>query len=232
MKRTRLLLVLLGASMLLFSCAPVLDRSLMKEAVKNVSFRALRERPDEFKGRLFVLGGVIVKARLTAEGSQIEALHVPVDSSGYFSDQGRSEGRYLAVLPKDDEILDPEIYRQGRRVTLAGRFIGLHREKIEEMEYVYPLFRIEQIYLWPKDTYYAPGYYGYYYDPWMYPYPYYYGDIWWGYPYYPYYYPGYYPYYYRGYPPAYGYPYQRVPSPERTPAPERAPAPAPAPQRR
>jgi outer membrane lipoprotein len=222
-----MLLLLVGTSMLLYSCAPVLDRSLMKESVKDVSFRTLREHPDEYRGRLFVLGGVIVKTRLTAEGSQIEALHVPVDSQGYFSDRGRSEGRYFAVLPKEDEILDPEVYLQGRRVTLAGRFTGLRKEKIEEMEYVYPVFRIEQIYLWSMDTGYYPGSY---YDPWFYPYPYYYGDVWWGYPYYPYPYYYNYNYYYRGYPPPYRtYPHERVPVPERLPAPERAPTPAPAP---
>jgi starvation-inducible outer membrane lipoprotein len=155
---------------------------------------------------------------------------VPVDSSGYFSDQGRSEGRYFAVLPQDEAMLDPEVYRPGRRVTLAGRFTGLRKERIEEMDYIYPVFRIVQIYLWPKeDVYYYP-YPGYYYDPWYYPYPYFYGDFWWGYPYssyYPYY--PYYPYYYprRGYPPYRSYPQERAPVPGRVPTPERTPAPAP-----
>ncbi len=212
MRRAFLLVLLCGVSALLFSCAPVLDRSLMREGDTSVSFRALRANPEEFKSRLYIFGGVIVRTRLTAEGSQIEALHVPVDSQGYFSDQGQSEGRFLALLPSNETILDPEVYQQGRRVTLAGRFIGLRKERIEEMEYVYPVFHIEQIYLWQRETYYYPGYY---YDPWFYPYPYYYWYPWWGYPYYPYYYPGYY----------YGPPYQHVPhaEPRRQPVPQTAP---------
>jgi len=227
MKKVALMVLACGASLLLAACAPVLDKSLMRESVKGVSFRMLRERPEEYKGRLFVLGGVIIKTRLTAENSQIEALQVPVDSSGYFSDQGPAEGRYFAVLPQDEGLLDPEVYRQGRGVTLAGRFVGLRKERIDEMDYVYPVFQIVQIYLWPRESAYSYPYPGYYYDPWYYPYPYFYGDFWWGYPFYPYY--PYYPYYnhYRGYPPYRTFPPERNPLPERAPAPERSPAPAP-----
>ncbi len=186
----------------LFSCAPVLNKEYMKEGSREVSFQLLREYPDQSQGKLFILGGIIVRTKLTASGSQIEAIQVPVDSSGYFKEQGRSEGRFMAVLPKDKAMLDPEVYYRGRRITLAGEFVELRKGTIDETEYVYPVFRIKQIYLWPEERPY------YYYDPWFYPYyywePYDWGP-WWPYPYY-------YPYYPRG--PL----YRRAPSPNQ-PAP-------------
>ncbi len=149
----------------------------MREGARDVSFDQLRENPGQYKGRLYIFGGIIVKAKFTKAGSQIEAVHVPVDRYGYFRERGVSEGRFLAVLRGDGQLLDPEVYSRGRRVTLAAEFIETQKGMIDEMEYSYPLFRIRQIYLWPNEGayYYAP----YYYDPWFYPYPYYYWGPWW-----------------------------------------------------
>ncbi len=178
------ILLLFMSSLILFSCAPILSRNYMREGERKVSFAALREQPDLYKGRLFILGGVIVNSQFTEAGSRIEAMHVPVDSYGYFEDRGRSEGRFLALSPRDAQILDPMVYSRGRRVTVAAEFVEARKGKIDEMEYVFPLFRVRQIYLWPKETRYA--YPPMYYDPWFYPYPYYYRHPWWGHPYYPY----------------------------------------------
>jgi outer membrane lipoprotein len=212
MKRPQILL-LLTLSLILFSCAPVLSREYIREGSREASFQLLRENPNEYKGRLFILGGIIIQSKFTAAGSLIEAMHVPVDGSGYFQETGRSEGRFLAVLPKDGMMLDSAMYHGWRRVTLAGEFVELRKGMIDEIEYVYPVFRIKQIYLWPEER---PYYYYGYYGPWFYPYPYYYWDPWWGYPYY---------YHYRYYPapPV----YRRIPPPNQTPTPSPSPQPQP-----
>jgi outer membrane lipoprotein len=213
MMRRPQVLLLFVLILILFSCAPVLNREYMKEGSREVSFRLLRENPAQYQGRLFILGGVIVRTKFTAAGSQIEAMHVPVDGSGYFKEQGSSEGRFLAVLPGDGTMLDPEVYERGRRVTLAGEFVELRKGKIDEMEYVFPVFRIIQIYLWPEEIPYYPAPY-YYYDFWFYPYPYYYWGPWWQYP-----------YYYRHYPAPV---YRRTPPPDQPPP--RSPEPRPRPR--
>lgn len=176
------ILLLFVSTLILSSCvAPVLYKGYMQEGERTLSFTALRENPDQYKGRLFILGGVIVRTRLLEAGSQIEAMHVPVDGSGYFEESGRSEGRYLALLPKDGTMLDPAVYRRGRRVTLAGEFVDIRNGKIDEMEYAYPVFRIKQVYLWPRERLYSyPPPYDY--EPWFYPYPYFYGHAWWIHP--------------------------------------------------
>ncbi len=164
----------------LSSCAPVLSRTYMREGEREVSFAELRENPGAFKGRLYVFGGIIAKTKFTPAGSEVEAVHVPVDSRGYFEDRGRSEGRFLAAI-SGSRSLDPAVYRRGRRVTLAGVFVSTRKGRIDEMEYEYPVFEIKQIYLWPRERYVIPPNY---YDPWFYPYPYYYWEPWWGFYYY------------------------------------------------
>lgn len=139
----------------------------MDEGTRKVSFPDLIQDPAAYTGKLFILGGLIVNTKLTEKGSEIEALYVPVDSKGrleeYTSTYGG--GRYLAIYPKAQGILDPVIYKQGREISIAGIFTGTQKGKINEMEYTYPVFEIRQLYLWPEEQYYmAPAY--------PYPYPY------------------------------------------------------------
>ena len=165
------------ASLILFSCAPVLDRQLMNEGVRNVTFSRLREAPDAYQGKIFILGGLIVEARFTGKGSQIEALYVPVDSYGNLNDTEHPRGRFLAIYPRESGLLDPLVYREGREITLAGKFLEIRKGKIDEMEYAYPVFEILQIYLWEEQKYYYPIY------PYYYPYPYlWYDPLWMPYP--------------------------------------------------
>jgi outer membrane lipoprotein len=177
--KKRSFLFLLGV--ILFACAPVLHKDIMREGQRSVPMEAFRANPDLYRGKLFILGGVIVETRFVQEGSQIEVLSTPVDSRGNLQDGTETSGRFLAIYPKDRGTLDPVIYEKGRLVTLAGTFSDLRKGKIDDIEYVYPLFEIRQIHLWEE----APDYYGYPYHPY---YPYGYYGPYWGHPYrgYPY----------------------------------------------
>ena len=167
-------IMILAISVLLFACAPVLNRELMKEGTANPSLPDLRANPDAFKGNLYILGGVIVQTRFVQHGSQMEVLSLAVDSKGYLKDTERTMGRFLAIYPRDRGFLDPEVYKKGRAVTLAAVFSGLHTGRIDDMDYVYPVFEIRQVYLWEeqRDYYNVYPYYPYnyytnpYWGPW------------------------------------------------------------------
>ena len=161
------MLIVMGVALLLAACSPVLNRELMRQGLRDVPFGQLTQEPDAYKGKLFILGGMIVNTRLTETGSQIEALYMPVDSYGYLNEGEHGEGRFLAFYPKSKGLLDPVVYKKGREITLAGEFLETRKGKIDEMEYVYPVFEIRAVYLWDE-------YRGYYSAPYYYPYPYYY----------------------------------------------------------
>jgi outer membrane lipoprotein len=169
------LFIIGAASLLLVSCAPVLNRELMREGQRNASFDELRSNPEAYKGKLYILGGLIVETRFTARGSQIEVLSVPVDSYGYLAEHERSGGRFLAVYPRSKTLLDPIVYTKGREVTLAGEFREIRTGKIDDMEYAYPVFEIRQIHLFEEQQYYNRYPYPNY--P-SYPYPYWYNPYW------------------------------------------------------
>ncbi len=163
-------------ALLAASCAPVLDRRLMREGERNIRFDELRVNPEAHKGTLYILGGLVVETKFTALGSQLEVLSVPVDSYGYLEEGERSGGRFLAVYPRERGLLDPLIYKKGREVTLAGVFRELRKGKIDEMEYDYPVFEIRQIHLFEERSPYN-AMYAYPYYP-SYPYPYWYNPYW------------------------------------------------------
>jgi outer membrane lipoprotein len=125
----------------LAACSPVLTREVMKQGMRDVSFNQLRQEPDVYKGKLFILGGIIAETRFSEKGSQIEALSVPVDSLGYLQGSDHTQGRFLAVYPKSKGLLDPMVFKRGREITLAGEFVETRKGKIDDMEYVVSGFR-------------------------------------------------------------------------------------------
>lgn len=170
----RLLLIALLA---LAGCSPVLNREYMDAGTREFNPSHLIETPEVFRDKLFVLGGVIVETKLIEQGSEIEALFVPVDRYGYLKDASRYQGRFIALYPKSRGILDPLIYKKGREITIAGEFVESRAGKIDQMEYRFPVFAIRQIYLWEErdpwpSYYYHPFPYAYpYWSPWCY-------DVW------------------------------------------------------
>jgi len=152
--------LLLASLVLIFlsSCASVLNSDLMREGMRDFSLTDVVNNPDLYRGKLFVLGGIIAAATVTQSGSLIEAIYVPVDSFGYFRDV-RPDGRFLALYPREQGLLDPLVYGTGKHVTLAACFTGTQQGKIGQMDYIFPSFRIAQIYLWRRVEYVPPPYY-------------------------------------------------------------------------
>jgi outer membrane lipoprotein len=162
-----------------FSCSPVLKRDIMDKGTKDTKLPDILQNAEMYKGKLFILGGVIIETKFADKGSLIEAMYVPVDSRGYLKEV-KSSGRFLALYPKEKGLLDPVIYSRGREITFAGEFIEPRKGKIDEMEYIYPLFEIKDIYLWEKreEYYFMPAY-----PSWYSPYPYWFDYPGWRYPY-------------------------------------------------
>jgi outer membrane lipoprotein len=155
---------------LLNACTPVISPLLMEQVDRDVTFSSLSARPDEFKGKIVLLGGTIVQTVPKPQETEIEVVQKQTSSSGepYITD--KSEGRYLVVV---DRFLDPAIYRSGRDITVAGEVRGSEVRRIGEIDYRYPVIAASELYLWKKplspQAYPYPYGYPYYWRWWMYP---------------------------------------------------------------
>lgn len=160
-------------------CSHTLSSEVHQQADSTLSLTQMRAAPETYTGRTVVLGGDILSTRNLAEGTLLEVLHKPLDSTDRPLVTDRTEGRFMALC---EGYLDPAVYSQGRQVTLAGRVLGSRTEAVGEISYIYPLLSCLEVHLWPPRPSvadYPPLYpYGY----WGYPYGYWgplYYPLWW-----------------------------------------------------
>lgn len=158
-------------------CAtPFISPQTLAQVDRQISFNELQKAPRIYKGKMVLLGGVIVKTENKKEGTLLEIYQTKLDSRDRPVNIDSSQGRFLALYKG---FLDSEIYKAGRRVTIAGTVQDGRISKLGDIDYRYPYIVISEIYLFQTErpALYHP--YPYYYDyPW---YPYYYPD----YPFYP-----------------------------------------------
>lgn len=77
--------------------------------------------------------------------------------------EDRSSGRFLACRAG---FYDPQVFAEGRSITITGTLDGAENRAIGEYQYLHPRVAAEVIYLWPEESYdaYPPRYsvgYGY-----------------------------------------------------------------------
>lgn len=155
------------------SCS-VISKQIRKESIAPVKFKILVQETDKYLGNTVILGGYILDTQNLVDKSSIKVLQVPLGLGETPKSRDDSEGRFIV---SHKGFLDPEIYSKNRRLTVAGKIVGIEVEKIDHFSQPYLKIESREIYLWPKEEDYLRPYYA----PWYYPYPY----SWYPYPYYP-----------------------------------------------
>ena len=144
----------------------------LQQQARRVTLAQVRADPGAYQGTIVIWGGRIINTTNDVNSSAIYVLCLPLDGSGKPVLGADSPGRFIA---SSKEFLDPEVYKSGRLVTVAGSIVGLESQPVQNSRYNYPVLNIKQIHLWPAEPryryYYEPGW-GWYY----YPYP---GWSWW-----------------------------------------------------
>src|SRR4030067_2765847 len=115
----RFLLILIITS--LFCCAHVVSKELREKVYGEPPPSVLLKDPDSFKGRIVILGGVIISSSNTEGGTYIEVLQKPLDYQGRPEDTDVASGRFIIFY---EGYLDTAVYSQGREVTVAGGGMG------------------------------------------------------------------------------------------------------------
>jgi outer membrane lipoprotein len=139
------IVVLIVAVAVMVGCGSPVSKSTRKELDRDISFDQLRKRPGSHEGKLVLLGGEIIRTHNKQEGTMIEILQKRLNRWGRPKDEDETGGRFLVFA---DRFLDPVVYSQGRRITVAGTVLGAHAEKIGEVDYLYPLLRARELRLW------------------------------------------------------------------------------------
>jgi len=196
MKNKSSLLIL--ALLVLSGCMHVISENARNTVTPDLTFSDVKNNPQAHLGETLLLGGLILGITIDENGSTLEILRYDLDRFGEPYSVAADAGRFLAHT---DRFLDPAIFGRGRLVTLAGTVKGTETHPLEpseyvKIDYVYPTFRMTEIYLWdtpfrygiypysdiytpyyigpekrPRLNLYDPGYYYYPYTPyWLRPY--------------------------------------------------------------
>jgi outer membrane lipoprotein len=170
-KRGRLWMLIGWLALTGMGCTHLISETVRQQAQPPVSFAELRTNPEALKGRTVILGGEILQTTNLRDGTRIEVLQRPLSESERPKLTDTSGGRFMAFC---EEYLDPAIYAQHRRITVAGQVLGTFSGKVGEVDYPYPMISCEETHLLPTASAEAlryatyPQWYGgpYFYYPW------------------------------------------------------------------
>jgi outer membrane lipoprotein len=141
-------LVIFGMALIFVSgCINAISRGVLQEVDSEITFSSLLKAPNAYQGKVALLGGVIVNTINKQEGTLLEVYQTRLDR-GRPVGTDSSEGRFLALY---QGYLDSEIYKQGRKVTIAGTVQGEKVQQLGEIEYHYPYLIIKEIHLWGEE---------------------------------------------------------------------------------
>lgn len=104
-------------------------------------------------------GGQIIQTEPQAQQTCFFVLAQPLDSQARPRSGMNSTGRFVACK---SGFYDPEVFVQGREITVTGTLDGTMERKIGDFNYTYPKVAANNVYLWqprPPVTAYP--------DPWM-----------------------------------------------------------------
>jgi outer membrane lipoprotein len=154
------LLICVAIIFVMSACSYPISKGLRKEAEKGPQFTSVLKAPDMHTGSVVIWGGIIIETINHKAGTEVVVLETPLDYEGEPEDSEYSQGRFIA---RTSGYLDPEMYKRGRKVTVAGEIVSPEKRKIGEMTYTYPVVSIKEIHLWEvQKVYYPPYYYGWY----------------------------------------------------------------------
>ncbi len=127
---------------ILAGCAHYLSAPSRALVDQSVTFSRLLENPDACRGKIVMLGGIVVAVEHTREGTRLEVAEHRLDSRELPDESILSRGRFVAIA---SEPLDPARYEPGTLVTMVGEIAGQKSEKWQGGVHTYPLIVIKEI---------------------------------------------------------------------------------------
>lgn len=168
---------------ILSGCALTGDQGdTLPSGTPRISYAQVKSTPESYDGQPVTFGGKVLAARRLKEGTRIEILQLPLTASLQPTmDLSKSEGRFVAM---QKDFLDPATVPPGTFLTVTGEMAGSVTLPLDEMQYSYPVIRINNLRVWSENEDEAPRmrphpymgyrpYWGPYWSPYWSPWPYY-----------------------------------------------------------
>lgn len=137
-------LSLLILCFLLTACA---NKSVFDASQVNTSLtpKSVVADPASNQGELALWGGMILSVENLKNTTQIELLAYPLASSHRPLQKEKPIGRFLVL---HQGFLEPEVFVQGKLLSVLGRVSDIKPGKIGEASYSYPVITAQELHLW------------------------------------------------------------------------------------
>lgn len=160
LQRTIQLLILAAGLLALSGCATnPISKNLRRQAAP-LTLAQVAANPSAYTGATVIWGGQIINTVNSTNGGSIYVLKLPLHHDDARPKRyGFSPGRFIA---RTRGFLDPQIFKNGRLITVAGTIVGVETQPLQKMQYSYPVVGIEELHIWRRrpQYYYYPGWYG------------------------------------------------------------------------
>lgn len=128
--------------LLLSGCAHVMSEENLKLADQTISYEVMSSNPDVYVGRTVLVGGIVAGVKSSGDVAMLEVAQLELLKNGVPDEDSGSGGRFLAL---SSELIDPVIYRIGMLVTIIGEIKGKRVQKLESVDYPYPLISVKEL---------------------------------------------------------------------------------------
>jgi outer membrane lipoprotein len=135
----------------------------LRQQAQPLTVEQVAASPRAYTGAVVIWGGRVLQTVNTTNGGDMYVLAMPLTKHEQPVLNGVIRGRFIA---RGRGFIDPEVFKKGRLVTVAGTITGVAAQPLQGVRYVYPVVSIRELHLW----YVQPAYY----------YPYYYPGGYWG----------------------------------------------------
>lgn len=138
----RVITMLMPLLVVLGGCAHVMSETGLKLADRSVHYDELRKNPEQFAGKVILVGGIIAGTQSSGDVTMLEVSQLELLDNGVPDEFSSSGGRFLAM---SSELIDPVIYRPGKFVTIIGEVKGKKIQPIEGADYPYPVISVKEL---------------------------------------------------------------------------------------
>jgi outer membrane lipoprotein len=137
------------ALLLLTACTHVISHNARNDADETIPFQELANNPGKYNAKSVILGGRIIRSHSSSVETLLEVLQQPLDWRYEPEDSDVSYGRFMVRF---EDYRDPEIYKKGRRITVAGKIAGGKVMLLDKLKYTYPVIIPAEIHLWRDES--------------------------------------------------------------------------------
>jgi outer membrane lipoprotein len=127
-------------------CMQPISKDVMATVDRDQTFPVVIKNPKAYIGSIVLWGGVIEKVLHGPEGTKLIVIQSPLDAKEY-PQTDATYGKFVAHTPQS---LDPLIFREGMKITLAGELDGVQEKELGPEDVPHPMVRVIEIHAWTE----------------------------------------------------------------------------------